>query len=45
MIAWAGLERFAEGQRDTLDSPARARWPLDEKSKPKIGHGRKGAKV
>ena len=29
MIAWAGAERFAAGQHDRLDVPARARWPLD----------------
>jgi N6-L-threonylcarbamoyladenine synthase len=30
MIAWAGAERFAAGITDSLDAPARARWPLDE---------------
>src|SRR6201998_2552281 len=30
MIAWAGAERLAIGLRDTLDTPPRARWPLDE---------------
>lgn len=30
MIAWAGLERLRIGQSDTLDAPARPRWPLDE---------------
>jgi N6-L-threonylcarbamoyladenine synthase len=29
MIAWAGVERFAMGLTDPLDTPARARWPLD----------------
>jgi N6-L-threonylcarbamoyladenine synthase len=29
MIAWAGAERFAAGLIDGLDTPARARWPLD----------------
>jgi N6-L-threonylcarbamoyladenine synthase len=29
MIAWAGAERFALGLTDTLDAPARPRWPLD----------------
>ena len=30
MVAWAGCERLARGLADTLDAPARARWPLDE---------------
>ncbi len=30
MIAWAGLERLRLGQSDPLDTPARARWPLDD---------------
>jgi len=29
MIAWAGAERHALGLTDSLDAPARARWPLD----------------
>jgi N6-L-threonylcarbamoyladenine synthase len=29
MIAWAGLERFALGERDPLDISPKARWPLD----------------
>jgi len=29
MIAWAGAERLDRGLTDTLDAPARARWPLD----------------
>jgi N6-L-threonylcarbamoyladenine synthase len=29
MIAWAGAERLAAGLVDSLDAPARARWPLD----------------
>ena len=32
MIAWAGLERFAAGQRDGLDFAPRPRWPLDTTS-------------
>ena len=28
MIAWAGIERLQRGLTDTLDVPARARWPL-----------------
>ncbi|QIK96942.1 tRNA (adenosine(37)-N6)-threonylcarbamoyltransferase complex transferase subunit TsaD [Sphingomonas sp. HDW15A] len=29
MIAWAGAERLGRGLTDSLDAPARARWPLD----------------
>lgn len=29
MIAWAGALRHAAGLHDPLDTPARARWPLD----------------
>jgi N6-L-threonylcarbamoyladenine synthase len=29
MIAWAGCDRLALGVVDTLDTPARPRWPLD----------------
>lgn len=39
MIAWAGLERFAEGMSDPLDAPARARWPLDEGAEKVRGAG------
>ena len=45
MIAWAGSERLAMGQRDRLDVSARARWPLDETAEPVIGHGKSGTKV
>ena len=45
MIAWAGLEHLAKGHTDPLDFPARARWPLDQQSAPKIGHGKRGVKV
>ena len=45
MIAWAALERLRLGQKHALDFPARARWPLDEKTRPKIGFGRKGPKA
>ncbi len=45
MIAWAGAERLALGLTDPLDSPARPRWPLDDKATAKIGAGRKGAKA
>jgi N6-L-threonylcarbamoyladenine synthase len=29
MVAWAGLERLSLGLTDPMDSPPRARWPLD----------------
>lgn len=45
MIAWAGCERFRLGQSHGFDFPARARWPLDEKTRPKVGFGRKGPKA
>lgn len=39
MIAWAAIERFAAGHRDTLDVAARARWPLDPGAEPARGAG------
>ncbi|MFL6765126.1 MAG: tRNA (adenosine(37)-N6)-threonylcarbamoyltransferase complex transferase subunit TsaD [Sphingomicrobium sp.] len=39
MIAWAGAERFALGDCDPLDVPARARWPLDERAEKVRGAG------
>lgn len=45
MIAYAGLERFEAGLLDGLDAPVRSRWPLDEKSQPMVGFGRRGAKA
>jgi N6-L-threonylcarbamoyladenine synthase len=39
MIAWAGAERFALGERDSLDVPARARWPLDREAEKVRGAG------
>ncbi|HEX8383231.1 MAG TPA: tRNA (adenosine(37)-N6)-threonylcarbamoyltransferase complex transferase subunit TsaD [Sphingomonas sp.] len=39
MIAWAGAERFAAGLVDPLDTPARARWPLDPGAEPVRGAG------
>jgi len=39
MIAWAGAERFAVGDCDALDVPARARWPLDESAEKVRGAG------
>lgn len=48
MIALAGAERLRLGLQDPLDTPARARWPLDEASAaaaPVYGGGKKGAKA
>jgi N6-L-threonylcarbamoyladenine synthase len=45
MIAWAGAERLARGERTGLDFAARPRWPLDETAPPLLGAGRKGAKA
>ena len=48
MIALAGAERLRRGISDGLDTPARARWPLDEASAaaaPVYGAGKKGAKA
>jgi N6-L-threonylcarbamoyladenine synthase len=48
MIALAGAERLAAGLTDSLDAPARPRWPLDEAAalaNPTHVHGRKGAKA
>ena len=40
MIAWAGLERLAEGAAgDPLDVSARPRWPLDPSAEPVRGAG------
>ena len=39
MIAWAGLERFQAGANDPLDTPARARWPLDPTAEKARGAG------
>ena len=39
MIAWAGAERFAAGMVDPLDTPARARWPLDPSAEAVRGAG------
>lgn len=39
MIAWAGLERLALGQSDSLDFAARPRWPLDPQAEPVRGAG------
>jgi N6-L-threonylcarbamoyladenine synthase len=39
MIAWAGALRFEAGLVDTLDAPARARWPLDPDAEKVRGAG------
>jgi len=39
MIAWAGAERLAMGLIDGLDTPARARWPLDPTAEKARGAG------
>jgi N6-L-threonylcarbamoyladenine synthase len=36
MIAWAGAERLAFGLCDTLGTSPRARWPLDQVTRPAI---------
>jgi N6-L-threonylcarbamoyladenine synthase len=39
MIAWAGALRFEAGLVDGLDTPARARWPLDPDAEQARGAG------
>ncbi|MGH6658980.1 MAG: tRNA (adenosine(37)-N6)-threonylcarbamoyltransferase complex transferase subunit TsaD [Sphingomicrobium sp.] len=39
MIAWAGAERLEAGLIDSLDAPARARWPLDDQAAKVRGAG------
>ncbi len=39
MIAWAGALRFEAGLTDSLDAPARARWPLDPAAEKARGAG------
>ena len=39
MIAWAGALRFESGLVDGLDTPARARWPLDPQAEKARGAG------
>ncbi|WP_341368492.1 tRNA (adenosine(37)-N6)-threonylcarbamoyltransferase complex transferase subunit TsaD [Yoonia sp. BS5-3] len=45
MIAYAGLERLQHGETDDLTLSARPRWPLDQRSTPMLGSGKKGAKA
>lgn len=39
MIAWAGVERLAQGMIDPLDFKARPRWPLDPDAQKARGAG------
>ncbi len=39
MIGWAGVERFRLGLIDTMDIPARPRWPLDPGAEKARGAG------
>ena len=39
MIAWAGAERFAAGLFDGMETPPRARWPLDPNAEKARGAG------
>ncbi|KEC56004.1 tRNA (adenosine(37)-N6)-threonylcarbamoyltransferase complex transferase subunit TsaD [Bartonella koehlerae] len=45
MIAFAGAQRLARGEKSSFDTAPRSRWPLDEKSAPLIGTGRRGTKA
>jgi N6-L-threonylcarbamoyladenine synthase len=47
MIAWAGIERLRAGlaSGDDMGLAPRSRWPLDERSEPVVGSGRRGAKA
>ncbi|WP_424971839.1 tRNA (adenosine(37)-N6)-threonylcarbamoyltransferase complex transferase subunit TsaD [Dinoroseobacter sp. S76] len=45
MIAWAGQEAFAAGQRSDMTLAARPRWPLDDRQPALLGSGKKGAKA
>ncbi|MGV3549173.1 tRNA (adenosine(37)-N6)-threonylcarbamoyltransferase complex transferase subunit TsaD [Rhizobium sp.] len=46
MIAWAGLERMAEGLGpDDLTVAPRSRWPLDSEAVALFGSGKRGAKA
>jgi len=46
MIAWAALERMAEGLApDDLTVAPRSRWPLDRNAQTLLGSGKRGAKA
>jgi N6-L-threonylcarbamoyladenine synthase len=39
MVAWAGVERLAQGLTHDAEVSARARWPLDPAAEPALGAG------
>jgi N6-L-threonylcarbamoyladenine synthase len=43
IIAWAGCERLALGLTDPLETPPRARWPLDEIAAAESAHKKTAA--
>ena len=45
MIAWVGHEFVALGKNGSDPIVARPRWPLDERARPLLGSGKKGAKA
>ncbi|MCD1617385.1 tRNA (adenosine(37)-N6)-threonylcarbamoyltransferase complex transferase subunit TsaD [Salipiger manganoxidans] len=45
MIAYAGSELLAAGERSDMTLAARPRWPLDQSAAPLLGSGKKGAKA
>lgn len=45
MIAYAGVELYADGVRHDMSLSARPRWPLDLAAAPMLGSGKKGAKA
>lgn len=45
MIAYAGLELYAQGQTSDMTLAARPRWPLDKTQASMLGSGKKGAKA
>ncbi|MEO1292107.1 MAG: tRNA (adenosine(37)-N6)-threonylcarbamoyltransferase complex transferase subunit TsaD [Pseudomonadota bacterium] len=46
MIAWAGTERSAAGERHDIHTvTARPRWPLDDSAAAMLGSGKRGAKA
>ena len=45
MIAWAGAQHLAAGEKSHINLPARSRWPLDETAAPLFGFGKRGTKA